>query len=245
MRPTLSYICYLVGSFRAVWLIYAISAGVYYCHPPGQCRLISRPNCLAIGSLHVSILFLSICTSIPALLDMDFTSTRKQSAVLGWTVLGMLYVYSDLCIRTGVLIVYSCMLCALMRMDCAFSFFGNWRVDPVSASFSRMLFSPLEVSAEIVVTSISAASSFHVDSTDRRQLSKESGMHGLRRLKLRSGSSSSSTSNLNPANWVGKNAGHNDAFVSLADGSRSHERVKDLGHDDIKVVKEVTVEHRT
>lgn len=127
-------------------------------------------------------------------------------------------------------------------MDCAISFFGDYDKDMIASSWGRMLFSPLEVAAEITVCSVSAASNFHT--TDRRQLSKEGAIHGLRRLKLRSGSSSSSTSNLNPANWVGKNTGRNDAFVSLADGSRSNERVKDLGSDDIKVVKEYTVEHR-
>ena len=128
-------------------------------------------------------------------------------------------------------------------MDCAITFFGDYGNDMIGASWGRMLFSPLEIAAEITVCSVSAASNFHT--TDRRQLSKDGGaIHGLRRLKLRSGSSSSSTSNLNPANWVGKNTGHNDAFVSLADGSRSNERVKDLGSDDIKVVKEYTVEHR-
>ena len=137
---------------------------------------------------------------------------------------------------------YSCFICAVLRIDCAFSFFGDRRTDPIGASFSRMLFPPLEAAIEIVVCSISAASSFH--ETEHRKISNDGAMHGLRRLKLRSGSNSSSTSNLNPANWVGKNTGHNDAFVSLADGSQSRERVKDLGTDDIKVVKEVTVVHR-
>ena len=226
-------------------MIYSIAAWVYYCHPPGQCRIIGKTNCLVIGILHIVILALTICTSVPALLDLDLSLNRKKLAVLGWSVLVLLYVDMELWSATAMLTMFSCFFCALMRMDCAFSFFGNWQTDPVATSTSRMLFSPLEVAAEIIVTTISAASSFHTYQNDRRQLSKESGMHGLRRLKLRSGSSSSSTSNLNPANWVGKNTGRNDAFVSLADGSGSNERVKDLGHDDIKVVKEVTVEHRT
>lgn len=132
-------------------------------------------------------------------------------------------------------------------MDCLFSFFANYEVDPIGAARARMLFSPLEIAVGIIATSIPTLTSFHEAwQTDRRQLPKESGMHSLRRLKFRSSSNGSSTSNLNPANWVGKNAGYNNAFVSLADVPKSSERVRDdLRDDDIKVVKEVTVVHKT
>ncbi|KAJ4295244.1 hypothetical protein N0V90_007255 [Kalmusia sp. IMI 367209] len=139
-----------------------------------------------------------------------------------------------------------CTICAVLRMDCVFPFFADIHVDPIGAAWGRMLFSPLEIAVGIIACSIPTLTPFHNRwRSERRQLPKEGPLHGLRRLKFRSGSSGSSTSNLNPANWVGKNAGHNNAFVSLEDGGKSSERVKDLGGHDIKVTKEYNVVHRT
>lgn len=128
-------------------------------------------------------------------------------------------------------------------MDCVFPFFANFGTDPIGAAWGRMLFSPLEIAVGIIACSIPTLTPFH-----NRWLAKRRQLHndgtGLRRLKLRSGSNGSSTSNLNPAQWVGKSAGQANAFVTLEEGGKSSERVRDLGPHDIKVTTEYNVGHR-
>ncbi|KAF1964254.1 hypothetical protein BU23DRAFT_562109 [Bimuria novae-zelandiae CBS 107.79] len=228
-RRSFYYLCYLLGGLKAIWWLYAITVWAYYCHPPGGCTLASKKNCIAIGSMHVTFLVLGIGSVLPSITGLDMTTIRRKLAVLGLFALGSF-----------------CIICAVLRMDCLFSLFADYQTDPVGASWGRIFFSPLEIAGGIIACSIPTLTSFHEPwRNERRQLNKESAMMGLRRLKFRSGSSSSSTSNLNPANWVGKNTGHHDVFVSLADDARSSERVRPDGGDDIKVIKEYTVVHKT
>lgn len=89
-RPTLYCLCYLMGTLRAFWFVYAIAAWAYFCHPPGNCTLASKENCRIIGSLHLSLLALGIGLVLPSLIEMDLTRTRKKLSVVGLMTLGTL-----------------------------------------------------------------------------------------------------------------------------------------------------------
>lgn len=225
----------------AAWYVYAVVAWAIHCHPPGSCTLTNKNNCIVIGSLHVAFNALVMGIAIPAVYDMHL-STRRKVSTAGLFLLGSLY---DIFLPSAQssLTLRSCTICGILRMDCVFPFFADIKTDPIGAAWGRMLFSPLEIAVGIIACSIPTLTPFHrIWRDERRHMPKES--TGLRRLKFRSSSSGSSTSNLNPAHWVGKSGGQVNAFVSLEDGGKSSERVRDLGTHDIKVTKEYNVVHR-
>lgn len=123
-------------------------------------------------------------------------------------------------------------------MDCVFPFFGDIVIDPVGAAWGRMLFSPLEIAVAIIACSIPTLTPFQNRwRGERRQLSSEGVAHGLRRLGLRSGRNGSSTANLGPGDWVGKDTWQNHAFVTLEDGGK-------FNGDHIEIRKEYMVIHK-
>lgn len=242
-RHKLRILCYGMMGCVTAWYVYAIIAWAYHCHPPGGCALASKGNCITIGSIHVAFNAIVMSIAIPAVYDMHL-SKKKKLSISGLFLLGSLYVLF-FTYTTGIasLTIRSCTICAVLRMDCVFPFFADIQTDPIGAAWGRMLFSPLEIAVGIIAASIPTLTPFHARWRDeRRHLPKEG--TGLRRLKIRSSSSGSSTSNLNPAHWVGKAQGQVNAFVSLEDGGKSNERVRDLGPHDIKVTKEYNIGQR-
>ncbi|KAF2866962.1 hypothetical protein BDV95DRAFT_648047 [Massariosphaeria phaeospora] len=216
-RPLPRMFCYFLITAVALW--YAISMGIWIsrCHPPGTCGLPGKAACAAIGSFHVAFNALIMVIPIPAVLNMRLSAPKKL-----------------------------CTICAVLRMDCVLPFFkADYYDDPIGASWGRMLFSPLEIAVGIIICCVPNLTSLHAGWREQRRghLPKEG--TGLRRLKIRSSSNGSSTSNLNPAMWVPRGTnGQVNAFVSLDDGGKSNERVKDLGPQEIRVVKEYNVGHR-
>jgi hypothetical protein len=125
-------------------------------------------------------------------------------------------------------------------MDCAFDIFGNATHDPISASWWRACFSPAEIAVGIICCCVPNCSHDSPWPRERPPLPTEG--TGLRRLKFRTTSSSSSTSNLNPAHWMPGPKAQVNAFVTLENGLKSSEQVEKLGHNEIKVTKDYQLE---
>ncbi|KAF2678258.1 hypothetical protein K458DRAFT_409012 [Lentithecium fluviatile CBS 122367] len=156
--------------------------------------------------------------AVPAVYSMDFFARRRLS-VAGLFLLGTF-----------------CTLCGIFRMECCFYFFGDYTTDPISSSWGRMLFSPLEIAVGIIACSIPTLAPFQKFWGDEGR-SPPSRKIALRKLGVRSGSEGSSVSELklNPANW-GKSGGKVSVFVSLGDG--------EAGPNTIKVTKQYDIGHR-
>ncbi|KAF2449546.1 hypothetical protein P171DRAFT_404885 [Karstenula rhodostoma CBS 690.94] len=213
---------YLMMASVTAWFVYALSAWAYHCHPPGTCTLASRGNCIGIGSLHVAFNALVMCLAVPAITEMELTSKQRKLSILVLFVLGTF-----------------CTVCAVLRMDCVFPFFGDIHSDPIGASWGRMLFSPLEIAVGIIACSIPTLTPFHSRwRIDRSDLLREGFVHDLQRLGSRPGDSGSSLTNPDPANWVGKDIWQNHAFVSLENGGK-------FNGDHIEVTKEYIVVRKT
>ena len=132
---------------------------------------------------------------------------------------------------------FSCTILAVLRIDCAIDVFGNYEKDPIGASWWRVCFSPIEVAVGIVCCCVPNVRSLPSWRRDRRTMPNEA--TGLRRLKFRTQSNGSSTSNLNePSHWMPSAAKPQvAAFVTLND-SDTLDRVGSLGANEIKVTKE-------
>jgi hypothetical protein len=78
----------------------------------------------------------------------------------------------------------------------------------------------------------------HLSPYPRERPSLPTESTGLRRLKFRTTSGSSSTSNLNPAHWMPGPKSQVNAFVTLENEVKSLDRVSSLGRNEIKVTKD-------
>jgi hypothetical protein len=127
----------------------------------------------------------------------------------------------------------SCTVLAVLRIDCAINVFGDVNSDALGASWWRACFSPIEMAVGIVCCCMP-----HVSPYPRERPSLHTESTGLRRLKFRTTSGSSSTSNLHPAHWMPGPKPQVNAFVTLESGDKSQERVGNLGRNEIKVTKD-------
>jgi hypothetical protein len=128
----------------------------------------------------------------------------------------------------------SCTILAVLRIDCAIHVFGNVVTDPIGASWWRVCFSPIEIALGIICCCATNVSPRPLWNRERPSLPTES--TGLRCLKFRTTSGSSSTSNLNPASWVGGPKPQVNAFVTLENSSKEMDGVGGVG--GIKVTKD-------
>jgi hypothetical protein len=122
--------------------------------------------------------------------------------------------------------LHSCTLCGVFRMECCLYLFGDYETDPISSSWGRMLFSPLEIAVGIIACTIPTLTPFHQYwNNDGRKLS--TGSITLRKLGLRPGSEGSYSTelSLNPPNW-GNSGGKASAFVSLGDAEAEPNAIK-------------------
>ncbi|OAG11857.1 uncharacterized protein CC84DRAFT_57930 [Paraphaeosphaeria sporulosa] len=213
---------YLMMGSVIAWFVYALAAWAYHCHPPGTCTLPNRGNCISIGSLHVAFNALIMCLAVPAITEMELTSKRRKLSVLTLFFLGTF-----------------CTVCAVLRMDCVFPFFGDIQSDPIGAAWGRMLLSPLEIAVGIIACSIPTLAPFHNSwQIDSSELPPGGFSHGLQRLRIRSDHGGSPLTHLHPASWVGKETWQNHAFVTLESGGK-------FSGDHIEVTKEYIVVHKT
>jgi hypothetical protein len=140
----------------------------------------------------------------------------------------------------------SCIISAVLRIDCAINIFGEITHDPIGASWWRVLFSPIEIAVAIICCCVPKLSPQGIEPLWRRErpsLPTES--TGLRRLKFRSTSGSSSTSNLNPAHWHPGPKAQINAFVTLDNGKdKPQERSTSLGPREIQVTKDYQLDRR-
>jgi hypothetical protein len=100
--------------------------------------------------------------------------------------------------------------------------FGDYKTDPIAASWGRMLFSPLEIAVGIIACSIPTLEPFH-----KYWVDEDRGMN-LRKLGLRADSTGSSDSELklNPPTW-GKSGGQvSTAAVTLGHAEASLTTIK-------------------
>jgi hypothetical protein len=134
----------------------------------------------------------------------------------------------------------SCIILAVLRIDCAIDVFGDVSHDPIGASWWRACFSPIEIAVGIICCCLPNCPQNSFFRSERPPLPTEG--TGLRRLKFRTTSGSSSTSNLNPAHWMPGPKAQVNAFVTLENGVRSDEQVGSLGHNEIKVTKDYQLE---
>jgi hypothetical protein len=128
-------------------------------------------------------------------------------------------------------------------MDCAINVFGDVNSDPIGASWWRVCFSPIEVAVGIICCCVPNVRSLPTWRRNAAQITTES--TGLRRLKFRTASSGSSTSNLNaqPSHWMPQAVKpQTAAFVTLSSETDTVERVGSLGANEIKVKKEYTLD---
>lgn len=131
----------------------------------------------------------------------------------------------------------SCIILAVLRIDCAINVFGDVETDPIGASWWRVCFSPIEIAVGIICCCMPNVSPRPLFRRERPSLPTEG--TGLRRLKFRTTSGSSSTSNLNPAHWMPGPKAQVNAFVTLESGKdRAVEKVSSLGPHEIKVTKD-------
>jgi hypothetical protein len=129
-----------------------------------------------------------------------------------------------------------CTVAATFRIDCAIDIFGDINEDPINVSWWRVCFSPIEVAVGIICCCLPTVSQTNFWRREGSRLPAQG--TGLRRLKLRSTSGSSSTSNLHPANWMPGPKPQANAFVTLESGMKSSESVVNLGRNEIKVTKD-------
>lgn len=220
-RTLLRNICYFLMGIVVIWYLWTVIGWITVCHPPGHCELQSKKSCIIIGFLHVFLNSTILFAPIPAVIAANLSSKRKWSS-LGLFLLGCF-----------------CLVLAILRIDCVIDVFGDVTKDKIGPSWFRVCFTPIEIAVAIICCCIPNVQALPKWRRDRRHLPTEG--TGLRRLKFRSSSSGSSTSNLNPANWMPNGKGQVNAFVSLEDGAKSDERVKTLGPHDIKVTKQYNV----
>lgn len=125
-------------------------------------------------------------------------------------------------------------------MDCIVPFFGADRtVDPINASWGRMLVSPLEIAMGAICCCIPHLSALRDGWRDKRTRTPRDCATGLRRLKFGNRSSSS-----NLPIFAGETYGDVKTLVSLEDGARSGKRIHSFAPQDIKVTKEYIVDHK-
>jgi hypothetical protein len=137
----------------------------------------------------------------------------------------------------------SCTILAVLRIDCAIDVFGNVDEDPIGASWWRVCFSPIEVAVGIVCCCVPNVRSLPTWRRTPPLATDES--IGLRRMKFRTASNGSSTSNLNapPSQWMPQSAKPQAAtFVTLSSESDPAERLSSLGANEIKVTKEYNLD---
>jgi len=133
----------------------------------------------------------------------------------------------------NLLTTQSCTILAVLRIDCAINIFGDVAIDPIGASWWRICFSPIEIAFGIICCCVPNVSPRPLWNRERPSLPTEG--TGLRRLKFRTTSGSSSTSNLNPATWVGGAKTQVNTFVTLESGTKKLEKG---GIGGIKVTKD-------
>ncbi|RMZ67621.1 integral membrane [Pyrenophora seminiperda CCB06] len=219
-KPFARLTCYISMALIAVWYVWSLVGWINMCHPPGKCELQSKKSGIIIGSLHVFFNSVILFVPLPALLAAHDLTTKKKWSVMILFLLGCF-----------------CTILAVLRIDCAIDVFGNYDKDPIGASWWRICFSPIEVAVGIICCCVPNVRSLPSWNRDRRVLPTEG--TGLRRLKFRTHSSGSSTSNLNePSNWMPSAAKPQvAAFVTLSD-SDALDRTSSLGANEIKVTKE-------
>lgn len=113
---------------------------------------------------------------------------------------------------------------------CLVEIFGDYNKDPISASWGRMLFSPLEIAVGIIACSVPTLAPFD------KYWAQENKVPGKMGHRPNSSTSSLVELNLNPANW-GKSDGKVSTFVSIGDSGAKL--------NVIKVTKEYGIGLRT
>ncbi|KAH8730765.1 hypothetical protein GQ44DRAFT_699821 [Phaeosphaeriaceae sp. PMI808] len=212
-------ICYFSMGIIGIWYVWTIAWWITMCHPPGKCELQAKKSCIIIGSLHVFFNTVILLGPVPAIYSAQLGKNKKVS----FLVLFLLGCF--------------CVALAVLRMDCAFEVFGNIHIDPIGASWWRICFSPIEIAVGIICCCLPNVNQPNFWRRERPALPTES--TGLRRLKFRSTSGSSSTSNLHPAHWrFDLPKPQVNTFVTLENGSKSVERISSLGPHEIKVTKD-------
>ncbi|CAE7178916.1 hypothetical protein PTTW11_06446 [Pyrenophora teres f. teres] len=219
-KPFARLTCYVSMALITVWYVWSLVGWINMCHPPGKCDLQSKKSCIIIGSLHVFFNSVILFVPLPALLTAQDLTMKKKWSVMVLFLLGCF-----------------CTILAVLRIDCAIDVFGNYDKDPIGASWWRICFSPIEVAVGIICCCVPNVRSLPSWRRDRRTIPNEG--TGLRRLKFRTQSNGSSTSNLNdPSHWMPSAAKPQvAAFVTLND-SDTLDRVGSLGANEIKVTKE-------
>ncbi|KAF2036597.1 hypothetical protein EK21DRAFT_51442 [Setomelanomma holmii] len=214
--------CYASMLLIAIWYVWSLAGWINMCHPPGKCELQSKKSCIIIGSLHVFFNAIILFAPAPAIIAAQLSSKRKASMIILF-LLGCF-----------------CTILAVLRIDCAINVFGDVNHDPIGASWWRVCFSPIEIAVGIVCCCVPNTSPHPWWNRKRPSLPTEG--TGLRRLKFRTTSGSSSTSNLNPAHWMPGPKAQVNAFVTLENGDKSLERVGKIGAHEIKVTKDYQLE---
>lgn len=230
-RRTLRTVCYTLMAIIVGWYVLSLVVWIIHCHhaiPPRTptCTMQSRTACIVGGFIHVTFDLSIMIVGIPALLDTP-SSFPKSLSLAGLFSLGLF-----------------CTACAILRMDCIIPFFGADRnTDPISASWGRMLVSPLEIAVGIICCCIPNLSPLRDGWRDQRRCTQKNQATGLRRLKFRNNSHRSSTSNL-PI-FVGETFGGVNAVVSAEEGARARNQVRSFTLQDIKVTKEYTIHSKS
>ncbi|USP81477.1 integral membrane protein [Curvularia clavata] len=216
--------CWISIGLIAIWYIWSLAGWISMCHPPGKCELQSKRSCIIIGSLHVFFNSVILFAPVPALMGVEL-SAKKRWSVMVLFLLGCF-----------------CTILAVLRIDCAINVFGDVNVDPIGASWWRICFSPIEIAVGIICCCVPNVRS--LPSWRRNSPIVPNENHGLRRLKFRTTSSGSSTSNLNePSQWMPHSLKPQAAaFVTLTNESDNLERAGSLGANEIKVTKEYNLD---
>jgi hypothetical protein len=124
-------------------------------------------------------------------------------------------------------------------MDCIIPSFGADRTtDPISASWGRMLVSPLEIAVGAICCCVPNLSALRDGWRDKRIHTPHDCAIGLRRLKFRNRSTSS-----NLPIFVGETYGGVKTLVSLEDGVRPGRR-QSFALQEIKITKEYMVDSK-
>ncbi|KAF1832082.1 hypothetical protein BDW02DRAFT_22615 [Decorospora gaudefroyi] len=217
--------CYMLMVWISAWYIWAILRWIAICHPPGECRLQSKESCIAIGTVHVWLNIVIILAPLPAVFAAQL-SPKKKWSLFALFVLGCF-----------------CTTHAILRLDCAFNVFGEINDDPIGASWWRIYSSPIEVALGIICCCVSTVRS--LPSWRRHQNKMPSQSTGLRRLKFRTASTGSSTSNLNaePSHWMPQAVKpQTAAFVTLSSKVDGIDEAGSLGANEIKVTREYNLD---
>ncbi|KAL1801409.1 hypothetical protein ACET3X_001751 [Alternaria dauci] len=217
--------CYASIVLIAIWYIWSLAGWISMCHPPGECELQSKKSCIIIGSLHVFFNSIILFAPLPAVAAAEL-SGKKKLWVMVLFLLGCF-----------------CTILAVLRIDCAIDVFGNVDEDPIGASWWRVCFSPIEVAVGIVCCCVPNVRSLPTWRRTPPLPSDES--IGLRRMKFRTASNGSSTSNLNapPSQWMPQSAKPQAAtFITLSSETDPAERLSSLGANEIKVTKEYNLD---